>query len=86
VRNVTLLTCPDSPGLRQDAVMADRYRAPGGWCVEVIHLAATSGNRDGEWLRVSYRGLWVADVRTPAELERWFPLASLEQQTLAPAA
>jgi hypothetical protein len=86
VRNVTPLTCPDSPGLRQDAVMADRYRAPGGWCVEVIHLAATSGNRDGEWLRVSYRGLWVADVRTPAELERWFPLASLEQQTLAPAA
>lgn len=50
--------------------MVDRYRrAPGGWCVELIHLTATSGNRDGEWLRVSYRGLWVADVRTPAESE-----------------
>jgi hypothetical protein len=28
----------------------------------------------------------ITDVRTPAELERWFPLASLEQQILALAA
>jgi hypothetical protein len=32
-------------------VMAERYRAPGGWSVEVIHLSAPSDKRDGEWLR-----------------------------------
>lgn len=62
--------------------MVDRYRAPGGWSVQVIHLTATSGNRDGEWLRVSYCGVWVADVRSPGELEQWFPLASLEEEVL----
>jgi hypothetical protein len=62
--------------------MVDRYRAPGGWSVQVIHLTATSDNRDGEWLRVSYCGVWVADVRSPGELEQWFPLASLEEEVL----
>ncbi len=58
--------------------MADRYRAPGGWTVDVIHLSSTPDHRDGEWLRVGLHGVHVADVRTVAELEQWFPLAELE--------
>jgi hypothetical protein len=66
--------------------MADRWRAPGGWTVEVVHLSVTSDKRDGEWLRVSYCGWWVADVRTVAELEQWFPVADLEPDELVLAA
>jgi hypothetical protein len=66
--------------------MADRYRAPGGWTVEVIHLSGTPDNRDGEWLRVCRHGYHVADVRIIAELERWFPLAGLERDVLILAA
>jgi hypothetical protein len=44
--------------------MANCYRAPGGWTVQVIHLRGTSDNRDGEWFRVRLHGWW--DVRTPA--------------------
>jgi hypothetical protein len=65
-------------------VMADRYRAPGGWTVDVIHLSSTPDHRDGEWLRVSFHGAHVPDVRTVAELEQWFPLADLAPETLAP--
>jgi hypothetical protein len=75
-RTHSALTCVNM------GVMVDRYRAPGGWSVQVIHLTATSDNRDGEWLRVSYCGVWVADVRSPGELEQWFPLASLEEEVL----
>jgi hypothetical protein len=39
--------------------MADRYRAPGGWAVDVIHLSSTPDHRDGEWLRVSFHGVHV---------------------------
>jgi hypothetical protein len=49
-------------------------------------LSATSDKRDGEWLRVSYRGRWVADVRGVAELEQWFPIADLEPDGLRLAA
>ena len=66
--------------------MADRYRAPGGWTVEVIHLSGTPDRRDGAWIRVRQHGFHVADVRSVAELEQWFPLASLAQDALAPAA
>jgi hypothetical protein len=62
--------------------MADRYRAPGGWAVDVITLSGTPDHRDGEWLRVSFHGFHVADVRTVAELEQWFPLAELEPDGL----
>jgi hypothetical protein len=58
--------------------MGDRYRAPGGYTVDVIELTGTPDHRDGQWLRVSRYGVHVADVRTPAELEAWFPLAELE--------
>jgi hypothetical protein len=62
--------------------MADRYRAPGGWTVEVIHLSATPDKRHGEWLRVCYCGYHVADVRSVGEL----PLAELEDDALSLAA
>jgi hypothetical protein len=66
--------------------MADRYRAPGGWTVEVVRLSGTPDKCDGEWIRIRQHGFHVADVRSIAELEQWFPLASLEQDTLALAA
>jgi hypothetical protein len=64
--------------LRHYVLMGGRYRAPGGWTVDVVHLSGTPDHRDGEWLRVSLHGFHVANVRTPAELEQWFPLAELE--------
>jgi hypothetical protein len=59
--------------------MAGRWQAPGGWTVEVVRLSGTPDNHDGEWFRVCQFGWWTADVRTIAELERWFPLAELEE-------
>jgi hypothetical protein len=58
--------------------MADRWRAPGGWTVEVVRLSGTPDNHDGEWLRVSQYGSWTADVRSIGELAQWFPLDELE--------
>jgi rhodanese-related sulfurtransferase len=66
--------------------MADRWRAPGGWTVEVVRLSLTPDRHDGEWIRLKQFGAFHADVRTPAEVERWVPLADLEQDTLALAA
>jgi hypothetical protein len=65
--------------------MAERWRAPGGWTVEVVRVTGT-GSHDGEWLRVCQYGYWTANVKTVAELERWFPLAELEPDALAPVA
>jgi hypothetical protein len=62
--------------------MGDRYRAPGGWTVEVVLLSGTPDRHDGEWLRLRYRGYWVTDVQSLAELERWVCLADLERDTL----
>jgi hypothetical protein len=66
--------------------MSDRYRAPGGWTVEVVQLSGTPDRRDGEWLRVRYYGFHVADVGSVAELQKWVCLADLERDTLALAA
>ncbi len=63
--------------------MAPTYRTKDGYTVEVIQLSDTSGNHDGEWLRVRYHGYHVADVRSVAELERYFPLGELEADALA---
>jgi hypothetical protein len=63
--------------------MADRYRTPGGWTVELVQLA------EGERLRIRHHGFYVADVRSVADLERWIPrdeLHHLERDTLIPAA
>jgi hypothetical protein len=65
-----------------------RYATPDGWRVDVIALQLTTTApdtgyggkpRDGENYRVSYRSTYVADVRTPAELERYFRLGDLEE-------
>ena|SRR5215813_12913573 len=64
--------------------MAPTYRTKDGYTVEVVQLSDTSGNHDGEWLRVRYHGYHVADVRSVAELERYFPLGELEADALAP--
>jgi hypothetical protein len=66
--------------------MAPKYRTKDGYSVEVIELSDTSGNHDGEWLRVRYHGYHVADVRSIAELERYFPLGELEADALVNAA
>jgi hypothetical protein len=60
--------------------MADRYRAPGGWTVEVVHLTGTPDHHDGEWFRVSQYGAWTADVRTVGELAQYIELADLEPE------
>jgi len=51
----------------------------GGWAVQIVHLVATPDHHDGTWIRVTQYGSWVADVRSVAELERYFPLALLEE-------
>jgi hypothetical protein len=59
--------------------MADRYRTPDGWTVEVVQLAA------GERLRIRHQGFYVADVLSVDDLARWIPaaeLAQLERDTL----
>jgi hypothetical protein len=66
--------------------MPDRYRAPGGWRVQIACLEGTPDHRDGTWIRVTQYGFWTADIRSVAELEQWFPLHSLERDTLALAA
>jgi hypothetical protein len=65
----------------QDEVMADRYRTPGGWTVEVVQLAA------GERLRIRHHGFYVADVGNADDLARWIPadeLVQLEREALMP--
>lgn len=62
--------------------MADHYRTPDGWSVEVVQLA------DGERLRIRHHGFYLADVRSVAGLERWIPrdeLDRLERDTLIQA-
>ena len=63
--------------------MPPTYRTKDGYTVEVVQLSDTSGNHDGDWLRVRYYGYHVADVRSVAELERYFPLGELEADALA---
>jgi hypothetical protein len=60
--------------------VAERYRTADGWSVQVVHLSATPGKRDGEWLRVSYCGFWVADVRSVAEIEQWVSREELQSE------
>jgi|HubBroStandDraft_6_1064221.scaffolds.fasta_scaffold303585_2 hypothetical protein len=62
--------------------MGDRYRTADGWAVEVVELSATPDRNDGERLKVTYYGSFVAVVRTVAELEQWFALSDLEPETL----
>jgi hypothetical protein len=63
--------------------MTDRYRTMSGWSVEVIQRSGTPDCSDGQRLRVRYHGFYVADVRTVAELEQYFPLTDLEPEGLS---
>jgi hypothetical protein len=58
--------------------MTDRYHTKDGWSVQVVSLTGTPDHHDGTWLRVTYFGSFVADVKTPEELTRYFPLSELE--------
>ena len=69
--------------LRQDRPMADSYRTPDGWTVEVVTLDA------GDRLRIRHHGFYVADVANVDDLARWIPaveFVQLERDTLIPAA
>jgi hypothetical protein len=71
------------PDLRQDGGMADRYTTPDGWTIEVVQLA------EGDRLRISHHGFYIADVLSVDDLGRWMPaaeLAQLERGTLILAA
>jgi hypothetical protein len=35
----------------------------GHWIVELIQLTATTNGRDGAWLRVTHRGIYVGEAR-----------------------
>ncbi len=63
--------------------MADRYRTPDGWTVEVLQLDT------GDRLRIRHHGFYIADVANVGDLARWIPtaeLAQLERDTLILAA
>ncbi len=66
--------------------MADRYCSVSGWSVEAVRLTATPDRHDGEWLRVRYRGYYVADCASVSEVEQWVPLAQLDLDALVLAA
>jgi hypothetical protein len=51
----------------------------GRWRVDLIRLTATTDQRDGEWLRVHCDGIFVAEVRTLAELAAHVSLADLRE-------
>jgi hypothetical protein len=53
--------------------MADRYRTPDGWTVEVVQLAA------GDRLRIRHHRFYVADVVNVDDLARWIPASELAQ-------
>jgi hypothetical protein len=63
--------------------MAERWRTPAGFTVEVVQLSCTPNHRDGTWLRIKQYGIWTADVRTVAELAQYIDLADLEPDALA---
>jgi hypothetical protein len=46
-------------------------------------LACTPDHDDGSWYTICQHGVFVADVRTVADLERWVSLADLEPDGLA---
>lgn len=56
-----------------------------GWSVEVVELTGTPDHGDDQRLSVRFHGFHVADVRSVAELERWFPLTDLEPELSPPA-
>jgi hypothetical protein len=55
-----------------------RYRSRDGrYTVETVRLSCTPDRHDGEWVRVRFCGVWMADVRTIPDLELYVGLAEL---------
>ncbi len=54
------------------AELAERYRSPGGWSIQVVQLGDQASS---ERLRIRHHGYYIADVSSIAELERWIPPA-----------
>jgi hypothetical protein len=52
--------------------------ADGEWVIDVIRLSLTGTGRDGEWLRVSWWGWFVAELRSVAELATVVDLAQFD--------
>jgi hypothetical protein len=65
--------------------MAPRGHAPGGWRLEVVHLELTPDRNNGERIRLTQYGSWVADMCSPSEVERYVPLAEFTEDGLAGA-
>jgi hypothetical protein len=59
-----------------------RWCTSDGWGVEVICMSLTPDRHDGDSLRVTHHGYWIAYARSVAELERWIELADLAEETL----
>lgn len=59
--------------------MARFLSRDGRWRVDLIRLAATSDQRDGERLRVHRDGFFFAEYRSVAELAEVVDLAELEE-------
>ncbi|MGH3272893.1 MAG: hypothetical protein ACRDNZ_01020 [Streptosporangiaceae bacterium] len=53
--------------------------ADGRWRVDLIRLSCTSDHRDGEHLRISWDGYYIAEVRTLDELSTYLNPAELEE-------
>jgi hypothetical protein len=58
--------------------VGERWRSSDGeWSVRLVRLNGTPNHGDGEWLRLTRFGFWVADVRTVAELADFVSLDRL---------
>jgi hypothetical protein len=57
-----------------------RFRsADGQWTIDAIRLSLTGTGRDGEQLRISHLGFFIAEVRSVDELRRYVELAELHE-------
>ena len=64
--------------------MADRFRTPGRWTVEVVRVAELGDRPPTDMLRIRHHGFFVADVRSVDDLGTWIPapeLAQLERES-----
>jgi len=52
----------------------------GRWTAETITLTNTSRNQDGAWIVIKCQGIFMAQVRTPAEVEQYVPLGDLVEE------
>ena len=68
---------------RGDTGAVVRLRSPDGrWTIDVIRLSLTSDHRDGEWLRVSCDGYFIAECRTLDDVRRHVDLGDFLEEAL----